>query len=191
MYGRPWLTSCCPWLLPTACCSVAGCLRTAVAYDGVCREAQQGGSGGSGTTVAPGTPVTPPPTTPEPIRPTVGPTGPAGPAAGPCNCPRDYRPVCGSDMTTYNNACLAGCAGVPFLSGPCPTFGGIGGAAAADDDEEDDPRGSSQDPIVSSCPCPRLFLPVCGIDGRRYASACHARCYGVIAVRSALLRGCR
>lgn len=41
---------------------------------------------------------------------------------GGCNCPTDIDPVCGVDGQTYDNACLAECAGVAIDAiGPCMT----------------------------------------------------------------------
>jgi len=37
-----------------------------------------------------------------------------------CLCPKDFRPVCGSDKKMYPNACSAECAGIKtFTKGNC------------------------------------------------------------------------
>ena len=41
-----------------------------------------------------------------------------------CVCNTIYQPVCGSDGVTYENACLANCAGVSYTAGACSTGGG-------------------------------------------------------------------
>lgn len=45
------------------------------------------------------------------------------PAASPCRCPPHRVPVCGRNGRTYDNACLARCAGLDhgdMAPGPCP-----------------------------------------------------------------------
>ncbi|KAI8476159.1 MAG: hypothetical protein J3K34DRAFT_286570 [Monoraphidium minutum] len=82
---------------------------------------------------------------------------PAGGAAaiadGACNCPRAYRRVCGKDGQTYNNDCLAKCAGT----------------AAASEGQCSGPE----------CSCPLLYTPVCGADGNTWGNDCAAKCSGV------------
>ncbi|KAE8745624.1 hypothetical protein FOCC_FOCC007625 [Frankliniella occidentalis] len=106
------------------------------------------------------------------------PAAPAAPA-WPCRCPRHHVPVCGDNGRTYDNACLARCAGLvdaQVQPGPCPlrdpcASGSLGNASSPC------PRGQLCLPDRTEClstlvqPCPQFQGSVCGADGSTYPSA--------------------
>ncbi|PNH06830.1 Serine protease inhibitor dipetalogastin, partial [Tetrabaena socialis] len=71
-----------------------------------------------------------------------------------CACPKNAagKQICGSDGQTYNNDCLAACAGASVAhEGQC----------AAD---------------CTTTVCSSIYAPVCGTNGKTYSSACIANC---------------
>jgi len=81
-------------------------------------------------------------------------------------CPHIYMPVCGVDGQTYGSSCAATtCAGVDVAyTGECSNST-VAAAAEA---------------LSCSVICPRIYMPVCGVDGQTYGSSCAAtKCSGV------------
>jgi hypothetical protein len=131
------------------------------------------------------------------VRPAAGGATPAGGAA--CACPRIFRQVCGRDARTYSSPCLAKCAGTTVAAeGPCkagaapggavPPFGMGGSALPAR------PGGNSSSVAVPPtaptaqqrppCACNKMYLPVCGADGKSHSNACVARCANTAVVHT-------
>ncbi|KOB64228.1 Brasiliensin [Operophtera brumata] len=87
------------------------------------------------------------------------------PIPPPCTCARDFKPVCGSDGTTYTNDCLLNCATANdntlsiSHAGKCETVKVVDNL-----------------PIPPPCTCVTDVKPVCGSDGKTYTNDCLLNC---------------
>lgn len=84
-------------------------------------------------------------------------------------CTKEYRPVCANGKF-YSNHCMAKAAGEKaedIKKGSCQKV------------EKTSPK-KPENIDKAVCVCPMIWMPVCGVDGKTYGSACNARCEKVV-----------
>ncbi|MFG1499738.1 Kazal-type serine protease inhibitor domain-containing protein [Halobacteriovorax sp. XZX-3] len=94
-------------------------------------------------------------------------------------CTKEFSPVCGNGKT-YSNRCMAQASGATEISD-----------GACDNKENKTTNKKQLRPDATSpmkphhpqgkapCICPMIWMPVCGVDGKTYGSACNANCQKV------------
>eukprot|EP00878_Enallax_costatus_P002974 GHUV01003170.1.p1 GENE.GHUV01003170.1~~GHUV01003170.1.p1 ORF type:complete len:601 (+),score=45.89 GHUV01003170.1:202-2004(+) len=108
--------------------------------------------------------------------------------AEPCKCSNDKKLVCGSDGTTYTNACKASCAGVDVdYEGECYDYEENNKPPAKPSPKPPTvaPKPTATVSRVAGCVCPAVYTPVCGSNGKTYSNSCEAQCAGIQVVAKA------
>ncbi|MFG1494191.1 Kazal-type serine protease inhibitor domain-containing protein [Halobacteriovorax sp. ZH4_bin.1] len=91
-------------------------------------------------------------------------------------CTKEYRPVCANGKT-YSNRCMAQMVDATNIKdGPCSNDKNNPLNKKHSRPQGTSPMKPHRPKAKAPCICPMIWMPVCGVDGKTYGSACNANC---------------
>jgi len=91
-----------------------------------------------------------------------------------CKCTKELKEVCAKDGVTYDNKCLAKCAGATLCT---EEYGPVCGSDHITYENICKAECANAAPTIEGCcPCIEFYDPVCGTDGKTYDNKCKAEC---------------